>query len=204
VNELSNEQEQKEMREAREEWEKATLEGKNERKERFVTTSSLAIERLYTPEHVKDLEYLRDLNFPGQYPFTRGVQANMHRGRLWTMRQFAGFGTAEETNKRFKYLLAHGETGLSTAFDYPTLYGRDSDDPLAEGEFGKCGVAISSLKDMEILFDGIPMEAKGIHRPEILDFSSRTVHAAHRGHVRIRLQGAAKMEHGKYFRLSHS
>jgi methylmalonyl-CoA mutase N-terminal domain/subunit len=116
------------------------------------------IGRIYTPDDVQGFEYLDKLNFPGQYPFTRGVQPTMHRGRLWTMRQFAGFGTAEETNRRFKYLLAHGETGLSTAFDYPTLYGRDSDDPLAEGEFGKCGVAISSLKDMEILFDGIPMK----------------------------------------------
>jgi len=141
----------------RKDWESNTLKDKRQRKEKFVTTSSLPIDILYTPEDVPELNYLRDLNFPGQYPFTRGVQPTMHRGRLWTMRQFAGFGTAEETNQRFKYLLAHGETGLSTAFDYPTLYGRDSDDPQAEGEFGKCGVAISSLKDMQILFDGIPM-----------------------------------------------
>ena len=129
---------------ARKDWEKQ-LEGKKERLDDFITTSSVPIDRLYTPEDISDFDYLEKLNFPGQYPFTRGVQPTMHRGRLWTMRQFAGFGTAEETNQRFKFLIGHGETGLSTAFDYPTLYGRDSDDTLAEGEFGKCGVAISSL-----------------------------------------------------------
>lgn len=153
-----SEDDTKKIKAARKEWESKTLKGNDQRLEKFVTTSSLPIDILYTPEDVPNLNYLKDLNFPGQFPFTRGVQPTMHRGRLWTMRQFAGFGTAEETNERFKYLLAHGETGLSTAFDYPTLYGRDSDDPLAEGEFGKCGVAISSLKDMEILFDGIPMK----------------------------------------------
>jgi methylmalonyl-CoA mutase N-terminal domain/subunit len=147
----------KSMKKAREEWTKS-VEGTKERQKDFVTTSSVPIARLYTPDDLKDFDYIDKLGFPGEYPFTRGVQPTMHRGRLWTMRQFAGFGTAEETNARFKYLLGHGETGLSTAFDYPTLYGRDSDDPLAEGEFGKCGVAISSLKDMEILFGGIPMK----------------------------------------------
>lgn len=148
----------KDIKKAREEWESKELGDAKERLPEFITTSSFPIDRLYTPDDIKGFDYLDKLNFPGQYPFTRGCQPTMHRGRLWTMRQFAGFGTAEETNKRFKYLLSHGETGLSTAFDYPTLYGRDSDDPLAEGEFGKCGVAISSLKDMEILFDGIPMK----------------------------------------------
>jgi len=146
------------IRKAREEWEAESLKDQEERPIKFMTTSSLPIKNIYTPEDVPELDFLEDLNFPSQYPFTRGVQPTMYRGRLWTMRQFAGFGTAEETNERFKYLLAHGETGLSTAFDYPTLYGRDSDDPLAEGEFGKCGVAISSLKDMEILFGGISMK----------------------------------------------
>jgi methylmalonyl-CoA mutase N-terminal domain/subunit len=146
------------LKKAREEWETRTRKDQAERSIKFMTTSSLPIKGLYTPEDVPELDYLRDLNFPSQYPYTRGVQPTMYRGRLWTMRQFAGFGTAEETNQRFKYLLAHGETGLSTAFDYPTLYGRDSDDHLCEGEFGKCGVAISSLKDMEILFDGISMK----------------------------------------------
>jgi methylmalonyl-CoA mutase N-terminal domain/subunit len=146
------------IKKARADWERSTLKDNKERKEQFLTTSSVPIKRIYTPEDTPDFDYIRDLNFPGQFPFTRGVQPTMHRGRLWTMRQFAGFGTAEETNRRFKYLLAHGENGLSTAFDYPTLYGRDTDDSLAEGEFGKCGVAISSLEDMEILFDGIPMK----------------------------------------------
>lgn len=143
-------------------WEKTTLRktlGRfGERQEEFVTTSSLPVERLYTPADIADLDYERDLGFPGQYPFTRGVHPTMYRGRLWTMRMFAGFGTAEETNARYKYLLEHGETGLSVAFDFPTLYGYDTDAPEAEGEFGKCGVAVSSLADMEILFDGIPVD----------------------------------------------
>ncbi len=137
---------------------KPAMEKWSERQEEFVTTSSDVIDRLYTPADLEGWDHLEKLGFPGSYPFTRGVQSTMYRGRLWTMRQFAGFGTAEETNARFKYLLDHGETGLSIAFDYPTLYGYDTDHPLARGEFGKCGVAISSLKDMEILFDGIDPE----------------------------------------------
>lgn len=126
-----------------------------ERLDKFMTTSSNEVEPLYTPLSEKDTDYLRDLGFPGEYPFTRGVYSNMYRGRLWTMRMFAGFGMAEDTNRRFKYLLQHGQTGLSTAFDLPTLYGYDSDHPFSKGEVGRCGVAISSLEDMEILFDGI-------------------------------------------------
>ena len=152
----------KELREQRVRWEKSTLQksltNHPERMERFLTTSGAPVERLYTPLDVADLDYERDLGFPGEYPFTRGIHATMHRGRLWTMRMFAGFGTAEETNARYKYLLDHGETGLSVAFDMPTLYGYDSDAPEALGEFGKCGVAVSSLADMEILFDGIPVD----------------------------------------------
>lgn len=129
-----------------------------ERDKPFFTTSSVPIGRLYTPLDMKDFDYKEKLGLPGEYPFTRGVHPTMYRSRLWTMRQFAGFGTAEETNERYKYLLHHGETGLSVAFDFPTLYGYDTDDPHAEGEFGKCGVAISSLKDMEILFGGIPVD----------------------------------------------
>jgi methylmalonyl-CoA mutase N-terminal domain/subunit len=136
--------------------EKAAKEGK-ERQEDFKTLSDIQVKKVYSPSDL-ELNYEEDLGEPGAYPFTRGVYESMYRGRLWTMRQFAGFGTAEDTNKRFKYLLKHGETGLSTAFDFPTLYGRDSDDPLAEGEVGKCGVAISSLIDMETLFDGIPLD----------------------------------------------
>lgn len=124
---------------------------------RFQTISGIPLEALYTPLHIDGLDYLRDLGFPGSYPFTRGVRGNMYRGRLWTMREFSGFGTARDTNERYKFLLRHGETGLSVAFDFPTLYGRDSDDRLAAGEVGKCGVAISSLDDMEALFDGIPL-----------------------------------------------
>ena len=129
-----------------------------ERKKKFENLSWEEIKQLYTPDDISHLDYLRDIGFPGLYPFLRGIHPTMHRGRLWTMRQFSGFGTAEETNRRYHYLLEHGETGLSVAFDYPTLYGYDTDHPFARGEFGKCGVAVSSLKDMEILFKGIPVD----------------------------------------------
>ncbi|MBN8637562.1 MAG: methylmalonyl-CoA mutase family protein [Anaerolineae bacterium] len=128
-----------------------------ERQPTFITQSSVPIKPLYTPADIPDLDYLRDLGFPGEYPFTRGVHATGQRGKLWTMRMFAGFGTAEETNARYKYLLSQGNMGLSVAFDLATLMGYDTDQPEALGEFGKCGVAISSLRDMEILFDGIPL-----------------------------------------------
>ena len=120
------------------------------------TISGVAVEPLYTPDTV-ELDYERDLGEPGEYPFTRGVYPTMYRGRLWTMRQFAGFGTAEETNERFRYLLEHGQTGLSTAFDMPTLMGYDSDHPRSLGEVGREGVAVDSLDDMETLFAGIPL-----------------------------------------------
>ena len=120
--------------------------------------SSLDVARLYTPLDVADLDYGRDLGFPGEYPFTRGVQPTMYRGRLWTMRQYAGFGTAEESNRKFRYLLEQGQTGLSVAFDLPSQLGYDSDDPMAIAEVGQVGVAIDSLADMETLFDGIPLE----------------------------------------------
>ncbi len=125
---------------------------------KFTSVSGEDVKVLYTPEDTEETDYLRDLNFPGEYPFTRGIHANGYRGRIWTMRQFAGFGTPEDTNKRFKYLLANGQTGLSVAFDLPTLMGRDSDDEMSNGEVGICGVAISSLEDMETLFEGIPLE----------------------------------------------
>ena len=145
-----------------EKWEETGLQHSQaqlpERKGSFITTSSEPIERLYTPLDVEALDYLEDLGLPGEYPFTRGIHPTMHRGRLWTMRMFAGFGTAEETNARFKYLLEQGQTGLSIAFDLPTLMGYDTDSPEAMGEFGKCGVAVSSLKDMEFLLDGIPLD----------------------------------------------
>ncbi len=151
-----------ELRQALDRWEKTSLQPAltrlPERQEAFITTSSEPIERLYTPLDVADMDYLEDLGLPGEYPFTRGIHPTMHRGRLWTMRMFAGFGTAEETNARFKYLLDQGQTGLSIAFDLPTLMGLDTDSPEALGEFGKCGVAVSSLRDMEILLDGIPLD----------------------------------------------
>jgi len=145
----------------KERWEKRTLaktlEKFLERLEGFTTVSGMPIERLYTPMDMESLDYPRDLGFPGEFPFTRGIHSTGYRGRLWTMRQYAGFGAAEESNKRYKYLLEQGQTGLSVAFDLPTQVGYDSDHPLAEGEVGKAGVPVSSLKDMEILFKGIPL-----------------------------------------------
>ncbi len=129
-----------------------------ERKASFESLSDLPIGRLYTPRDLPGFDYVEDLGFPGQYPFTRGVQNTMYRGRLWTMRQFSGFGSAEDTNQRYKYLLDNGQTGLSVAFHFPTLKGVNSDHPLSRGEVGKCGVAIDSLRDMEVLFDGIPLD----------------------------------------------
>jgi len=146
---------------ARTQWEsstlKKTLDKMPERRRTFMTQSSVPIERLYTPLDVADMDYQRDLGLPGEYPFTRGVHASGHRGKLWTMRMFAGFGTAEETNARYKYLLEQGNMGLSVAFDLATLMGYDTDAPEAMGEFGKCGVAVSSLLDMELLMHGIPL-----------------------------------------------
>ena len=151
-----------ELRQAQERWEKSTLQktlkSLPERQEQFITTSSEPVNRLYTPLDIPDMDYVRELGLPGEYPYTRSVHPTLHRSKLWTMRMFAGFGTAEETNARFKYLLEQGQTGLSIAFDLATLMGYDSDAPEALGEFGKCGVAVSSLKDMEILLDGIPLD----------------------------------------------
>ncbi|MET0650761.1 MAG: methylmalonyl-CoA mutase family protein, partial [Pyrinomonadaceae bacterium] len=145
-----------------ERWERETLEPvlkkRPERRKRFETVSLDEVERLYTPADVEDVDFERDTGFPGEFPYTRGIHPTGYRGKLWTMRQFAGFGTPEETNARFKYLLEHGQTGLSVAYDLPTLMGYDADSPLSEGEVGKCGVAVSSLADMEVLFDGIPLE----------------------------------------------
>ncbi|MBE2192727.1 MAG: methylmalonyl-CoA mutase family protein [Anaerolinea sp.] len=156
-----NEQKRPDLNTAHDRWEQETLNPTlrkmPERRDEFITTSGKPIERLYTPLDIPTFDYLNDLGFPGEYPFTRGVHASGHRGKLWTMRMFAGFGTAEETNQRYKYLLQQGNMGLSVAFDLATLMGYDTDAPAAAGEFGKCGVAISSLKDMEILFEGIPL-----------------------------------------------
>lgn len=138
-------------------WEECTAK-LQDRPNKFMTVSSVPIKPLYTPEDIKDNSFMKDLNYPGSYPYTRGVQPNMYRGRLWTMRQFAGFATAKESNERYKYLLSQGQTGLSVAFDMPTIMGYDSDHPRSFGEVGRVGVAIDSLDDMETLFSGIPLD----------------------------------------------
>ena len=129
-----------------------------ERKMKFEGVSLEPVERLYTPADTENVDFKQDIAFPGEFPYTRGIHPTGYRGRLWTMRQFAGFGSPEETNQRFKYLMSQGQTGLSVAYDLPALMGLDADSPLSEGEVGKCGVAISSLADFETLFDGIPLE----------------------------------------------
>jgi methylmalonyl-CoA mutase N-terminal domain/subunit len=185
------------IQEEKRRWQETTLQGAldrfPERRETFSTTSSAPVERLYTPIDTAELDYLRDLGFPGEYPYTRGVHATMHRGRLWTMRMFAGFGTAEETNARFRYLLDQGQTGLSVAFDMPTLYGYDTDAVEALGEFGKCGVAISSLADMEILFDQIPMgqvtTSMTINAPAAIIWAMYIAAAEKQGYQRHQLRG---------------
>jgi len=159
---MFDQQKIEELRQVVKEWEATILQQSigslPERQKTYITTSSEPIERLYTPLDIANLDYRKDLGLPGEYPYTRGIHPTMHRSRLWTMRMFAGFGTAEETNQRFKYLLEQGQTGLSIAFDLPTLMGYDTDAAESLGEFGKCGVAVSSLKDMEILLDGIPLD----------------------------------------------
>ncbi|SFG47179.1 methylmalonyl-CoA mutase, N-terminal domain [Desulfotomaculum arcticum] len=142
---------------AKEKWQAARSKRKD-RDVKFETVSGMELNDIYTPEDIKDFDYFNDLGFPGEYPFTRGVQPNMYRGRLWTMRQFAGFATAEESNQRYRFLLEKGQTGLSVAFDMPTIMGYDSDHPRSFGEVGRVGVAIDSLADMETLFNGIPLD----------------------------------------------
>ncbi len=177
-------------------WEATTLKEVSERipeRPHLMTASSVPIERLYTPLDDASLDYSRDLGFPGTYPYTRGVQPTMYRARPWTMRMFAGFGTAEDTNARFKYLLKQGQTGLSTAFDMATLYGYDTDHPLAAGEFGKCGVAISSLADMELLFAELPLDkittSMTINSPASAIWAMYIVNAEKRGFPRAKLGG---------------
>ncbi|MCX7682049.1 MAG: methylmalonyl-CoA mutase family protein [Anaerolineae bacterium] len=185
-----------ELRRRYQQWEaetlKQALERQSERYATFTTTSGELIQRLYTPLDVQG-EYVEKLGFPGEYPFTRGIHPTMYRGRLWTMRMFAGYGTAEETNARFKYLLEQGQTGLSVAFDMPTLMGYDTDAPEAEGEFGKCGVAVSSLRDMEILFDGIPLDkvttSMTINSPAAVLWAMYIVTAEKQGEPMHRLGG---------------
>ncbi len=144
------------LKKAHREW-KAAADRSANAKKKYVTVSSAPIDPLYTPEHVKDMDFFRDLNFPGEFPYTRGVHASMYRGKPWTMRQFSGMGTPEQTNERYHYLLSQGQHGLSVAFDLPTLMGYDSDHPRSLGEVGKCGVAVDTLLDMEKIFDGIDL-----------------------------------------------
>ncbi len=184
-------------RRSKQEWEESTLKPSlqrlPERQNKFITTSSMPIERLYSPTQSGPNDFLENINFPGQYPFTRGIHATGYRGKLWTMRMFAGFGAAEETNRRFKYLLEQGQTGLSVAFDMPTLYGYDTDAPQALGEFGKCGVAISTLRDMEILLDGLPLDqittSMTINSPAAIIWAMYIAVADRRGIPRHKLGG---------------
>jgi methylmalonyl-CoA mutase, N-terminal domain len=154
---LRSPQEMEEIRQEGARW-REKVASAPQRKPAYKTPSQISLEPLHTPDHLAETDYLRDIGFPGEYPYLRGVHPTGYRGRLWTMRMFAGYGLPQETNARFKFLLENGQTGLSVAFDMPTLYGYDTDAPQAVGEFGKCGVAVSSLADMEALFDGIPLD----------------------------------------------
>ena len=182
---------------AYEKWKKEILEpalAKHpERREEFITTSSQKVDRLYTPLDTAHIDFPRDISYPGEFPYTRGIHSTMYRGRLWTMRMFAGFGSAGETNERFKYLLKQGQTGLSTAFDLPTLYGYDSDSPFAAGEFGECGVGVSSLKDMSILFNDIPLDkvttSMTINSPAAMIWAMYIANAENQGVPKSKLGG---------------
>ena len=195
-------EEQKHAAAERRRWEETTVAGSVTRlpervpADQFTTVSGEPIQRLYTPADVPGFDYMADLGMPGEYPFTRGVHPTMYRSRYWTMRMFAGFGSAEETNARFRYLLDHGETGLSTAFDFPTLYGIDSDDPLAYGEFGKVGVGVSSLQDMETLFAEIPIDqvttSMTINGPAAIVWAFYIAAAENRGISRKALGGTTQ------------
>src|SRR5687768_12508337 len=177
------------------------------RKQRFETWSGVDVPELATPADV-DLDYRRDLGFPGEYPFTRGVQPTMYRGRLWTMRMFAGFGTPRQTNERFKFLLAQGQSGLSTAFDFPTLMGYDSDSPRSLGEVGMCGVAVDTLRDMEILYGDIPLErvttSMTINGPAIVLLAFYIALADKRGISRKQLGGTVQNDCLKEFIAQHA
>ena len=180
----------------RQQWEETAVRKSQQRlpeRDNLITTSGVPINRVYTPQDNEWLDYDRDMGLPGEYPYTRGVQPTMYRAKPWTMRMFAGFGTAEDTNKRFKYLLSQGQTGLSTAFDMPTLYGYDTDHELAAGEFGKCGVAVSSLADMEVLFDGLPLDkittSMTINSPASVIWAMYIVNAEKRGFPMASLGG---------------
>ena len=180
------------IKEDMEEWQNSVSD-KKERQRSFRNLSDIEIQRLYTPNDIKDLNYELDLGFPGQYPYTRGAYPNMYRGQLWTMRQFAGFGTAEQTNERYKFLIEHGQTGLSVAFSLHTIYGVEATDQKALGEVGKEGVAIDTLKDMETLFDGIDLSkistSMTINAPASILFAMYIVTAEKQGHSPEKLRG---------------
>ena len=186
----------KEIEEVGASWAEKTqevLDKRPERKGSFQTLSGIPVERVYSPRSVPGCDYVKDLGFPGSYPYTRGVQPTMYRGRLWTMRQYAGFASAGESNKRYKYLLEQGQTGLSVAFDLPTQIGYDSDHPMARGEVGKVGVAIDSLRDMEVLFEGIPLDrvstSMTINAPAAIVLAMYVQTAAKQGVVSEKLKG---------------
>jgi methylmalonyl-CoA mutase N-terminal domain/subunit len=191
----------KRLSEKRRQWNQRS--GDSERADSFITTSGRPIRRLYDPTDLSDLDYERDVGTPGEYPYTRGIHATGYRGKMWTMRMFAGFGSVEETNARFKYLLSQGQTGLSVAFDLPTLMGYDTDAPEAEGEFGKCGVAVSSLADMEILLDGIPLgeitTSMTINSPAAIIWAMYIAAAEKRGVSRRKLGGTIQNDILKEF-----
>ncbi|MCI0435375.1 MAG: methylmalonyl-CoA mutase family protein [Gemmatimonadetes bacterium] len=201
------EQELRELRARLAEWE-AAFDRQERRLVAYETVSGAPVPPLHTPVDLTGWDYLERLGFPGEFPFTRGPYTSMYRTRLWTMRQFAGFGTAEETNERYKYLLEHGQTGLSVAFDFPTLMGYDSDHPRSLGEVGKCGVAISSLADMETLFDGIPLDqvsvSMTINGPAIMLFCFYVIAAEKQGVAPDRLRGTVQNDILKEYMAQHA
>src|SRR2546425_336831 len=196
-----------ELRQARRQWEATTLRGsleqQPERATRFSTLSEMEIARLYAPDDLPAYDPARDLGLPGEYPFTRGIHPTMYRGRLWTMRQFAGFGSPEDSNRRFHYLLEHGQTGLSVAFDMPTLMGYDSDHARAQGEVGREGVAVDTLEDMEILFRGLPLDrittSMTINAPANVLLAMYLVAAERAGYRRDQLGGTTQTDMLKEF-----
>ncbi|MDP3038603.1 MAG: methylmalonyl-CoA mutase family protein, partial [Deltaproteobacteria bacterium] len=203
---MFTEEQMRKVGKGKEAWEKELQSRQSnnpERRSRFSTISDLQIKNIYSPEDLQEMDYERDLGFPSQYPFTRGVQPSMYRGQLWTMRMFAGWGSAEDTNQRFHYLVEQGQTGLSVAFDYPTLMGYDTDSPKARGECGKCGVAIDTLQDMEILLDGLPIDrlttSMTINPPASILWAMYITVAEKRGIPRHKLGGTIQNDMLKEF-----
>lgn len=206
MSKMFTEEQMEKVRKGKEAWEKELQSRQSnnpERRSRFSTISDLQIKNIYSPEDLQEMDYERDLGFPSQYPFTRGVQPSMYRGQLWTMRMFAGWGSAEDTNQRFHYLVEQGQTGLSVAFDYPTLMGYDTDSPKARGECGKCGVAIDTLQDMEILLDGLPIDrlttSMTINPPASILWAMYITVAEKRGIPRHKLGGTIQNDMLKEF-----